>query len=360
LDSYYSGVLSKFYSENPLIEDEPFNVHRQALMDMMFGTADFHSTNLRLLGDEAEEIIANDDKLQLKWVRENGVKVFHYGGIIDKIAHRLGINWRYKIVEEQIKRIKPDVLYVQELNIFTNVFLKYLKRYVRLLVGQVACLVSPRRDFSAYDLMISSLPHYVDRFREKGIDSEYLLLAFEQRILEHLAGNDESYNVSFVGGYSKAHQEGSELFEDLCSNTKVDFWGYGVKNLLETSPILSNYHGQAWGMDMYNILHNSKISLNRHISCAKDYANNMRLFEATGAGSCLLTDLKSNLGHIFDIDKEVIAYKNKDELLEKTRYLLSHDEERNAIAKAGQKRTLAEHTYKHRMEELVEILRRYM
>ena len=40
---------------------------------------------------------------------------------------------------------------------------------------------------------------------------------------------------------------------------------------------------------MYNILSRSKISFNRHINVAENNANNMRLYEATGMGSLLLT-----------------------------------------------------------------------
>jgi spore maturation protein CgeB len=38
----------------------------------------------------------------------------------------------------------------------------------------------------------------------------------------------------------------------------------------------------------------------------------------------------------------------------------THDEEREEIARAGQRRTLTEHTYYHRMQELVDIVQRYL
>ena len=41
-------------------------------------------------------------------------------------------------------------------------------------------------------------------------------------------------------------------------------------------------------------------------------------------------------------------------------FYLDHDKEREAIAKAGQQRTLSEHTYHNRMQELVEIVERYL
>ena len=41
-------------------------------------------------------------------------------------------------------------------------------------------------------------------------------------------------------------------------------------------------------------------------------------------------------------------------------YYLQHDEERETIAHAGQRRTLPDHTYSDRMQELVDIIRQYV
>jgi len=50
---------------------------------------------------------------------------------------------------------------------------------------------------------------------------------------------------------------------------------------------------------MYNVLKNSKITLNNHIGIAGCFAGNMRLFEATGVGTLLITDWKTNLKEMF-------------------------------------------------------------
>jgi len=91
---------------------------------------------------------------------------------------------------------------------------------------------------------------------------------------------------------------------------------------------------------------------------AERYANNMRLYEATGVGTLLLTDSKQNLRELFEPGEEVVTYDGPEDLAEKIRYYLKHDEERRRIAAAGQARTLREHTYARRMKELVQILER--
>ena len=104
---------------------------------------------------------------------------------------------------------------------------------------------------------------------------------------------------------------------------------------------------------MYQILHNSKVTLNHH-GDVEPYANNNRLYEATGVGTLLVTDWKENLHEMFEPGKEIVAYRDSDECIELIKYYLEHDDERRAIARAGQERTLKEHTCYHRMQELLQ------
>jgi spore maturation protein CgeB len=90
------------------------------------------------------------------------------------------------------------------------------------------------------------------------------------------------------------------------------------------------------------------------------YANNCRLFEATGVGTLLVTDWKKNLHEMFEPGKEVVSYHTPEECIEKIQYYLEHEDEREEIARAGQQRTLRDHTYYQRMQELVDIVQKYL
>jgi spore maturation protein CgeB len=108
---------------------------------------------------------------------------------------------------------------------------------------------------------------------------------------------------------------------------------------------------------MYQKLRDSRIVLNTHIDISVTNASNMRLFEGTGVGSCLLTDWKANIRDLFEPDSEVVTYRSAEECVEKVRYLLAHEDERRAIAAAGQRRALRDHTYERRAAQLDEIIR---
>jgi spore maturation protein CgeB len=148
--------------------------------------------------------------------------------------------------------------------------------------------------------------------------------------------------------------------EELCRQVPISFWGAGAEGLPADSPLRGRVKPPLWGYDMYSQLQRSKIALNIHIDMAEQYAANMRLYEATGVGTMLLTDWKTNLHELFELGKEVVAYRSTGECVEMVKYYLAHDAEREAIARAGQQRTLSEHSYYHRMQELTEILSRYL
>jgi len=360
-------------------------------MNEGMGAAYFYSKNLNKLGHVAEEIVMNDEILQRQWLKENldndETKVVGKGtfGFVREMARKglsssgklgEGIyqllrgtvhkvsgdsrNWMYDILVAQIEKIRPDVFFTHAVPILTEDVLKRIKPLTKLIVGQHASPIPENVPYQSYDLILSSLPNQVEFFRRKGVKSEYLRWCFEASIFDRVGSMNSKFNVSFVGGFSPNHRDGWEMFQKVADKIPVDFWGYGADTLPKDSSILKNYHGEAWGLEMYRVMAQSKITLNRHINIAENYANNMRLYEATGMGSMLLTDMKDNLHELFEVDKEVVAYRNADECVEKIRYYLEHEDERKAIARAGQERTLREHTYRHRMQEMVQIIEKYI
>jgi spore maturation protein CgeB len=350
VDTCYPAFLKAHYSDRPGLVDDSYAVQWRALMDRFFGTADAYSHFLGALGHEAHEIVVNCEPLQRQWAEEHGLR----------FGKRLGVLADHSIVVAQADDFRPDVVYVQDLNALKPPVLRELRIRSRLLVGQIASKTPPRRQLAPFDLILTSFPHFVDRFRESGTPSEYFRIGFDPRVLEHLGDDGQGEEVVFVGGLARgAHARGNELLERVAQRTPIEFWGYKANRWPADSAIRRRYHGDAWGLDMYRVLARSKIALNRHIADAEDNANNMRLYEATGVGTLLITDAKRNLSELFQPDEEVVTYTDEDDLVAKIERYLPDDGERNRIARAGQERTLSEHTYEHRMRELVEILNRY-
>lgn len=369
IDTYYEKFLRNFYNYNQeKVEDLNYKQLRELLFGQFFGTSNFYSKNLKKLGIDAEEIIFNDSILQIKWAQENGLKIklndplwFKILNKINKKINRvLGKGYLYEILLNQIENYKPDILYIQSPTYFSPLFLKKIKRRVKLLMAQIASPLPPLWFFKPYDLVISSLPNYVEYFRKNKINSEYLKLAFEPEILNYLEKKENEYPITFIGSFANVHKKFIPIFEEVAKKfgNKFFIWGFGIENT--KSKILMNcYQGEAFGLDMYNILYNSKISLNRHSKISQNYANNMRLYEATGCGAMLITDYKDNLNELFKIGGEIEIYHNADELIDKISFYLENESQRKKIAEAGQKRTLTEHNYLNRMRELLQIIEKY-
>ncbi len=79
-----------------------------------------------------------------------------------------------------------------------------------------------------------------------------------------------------------------------------------------------------------------------------------RPFEITGSGGFCITGAADDMEKYYVPEKEIVIYENTDDLIKKTRYYLEHDEERNAIAKAGYERATREHGYDKRLEKIFE------
>ena len=97
---------------------------------------------------------------------------------------------------------------------------------------------------------------------------------------------------------------------------------------------------------MYRLLAEARVVINRHGSIAGPYAVNMRMYEATGMGALLVTDNGEQLGDVFAPDVEAVSYGSARELVDRLEYYLRNEDERAAIAAAGQTRTLRDHTYR--------------
>jgi spore maturation protein CgeB len=79
-----------------------------------------------------------------------------------------------------------------------------------------------------------------------------------------------------------------------------------------------------------------------------------RNFEAPGCGTFLLTGRADDLERYYDLENEVAVFDGVDDLVEKIRHYLVHDDDRQRLADAGHARTLREHTYDHRFAEIFE------
>jgi len=339
LNTFYNDFLGQIYADASLAE-APYAKQLDALNYPCFGDSDFYSTGLAKAGFDTWDFVINCAPSQVQWARENHVE-----------AKSL-----FEVIEAQVDSCGPDVIYIQDLNVFSREHLERLKAKTKLVVGQIASPLGQQVPLDLYDVMVSSFPHFVERFNAEGVKSYYQPLAFDPRVLERLAAHERNVELSFVGGISAQHSKGTQVLAQCAERIQLDIWGYGAETLPVDNILRQHHHGPVFGMDLFSAFARSKITLNRHIDVAENNANNMRLYEATGCGALLITDDKDNLHELFEVGKEVLTYASPQEAVELAEYYTRHPDEAGVIAAAGQARTLQDHTYEKRMAKTAQWL----
>ena len=357
VDTYYAQFLADFYSRVPDAAALPYEEQWARLMHECFGTADFYSAGLAEVGHEAHEVVATAHPLQSAWARQHAPALWRSRWMSH--VPRLRTRWEVEVLRAQIQWYRPDFLLVQNTDHIPDRLIRWAKQEVPLVVAQHATVLEQVGAVKEYDLVISAVPRIVERLRAGGAQAEYLKLGFGAQVLGRLPESEETLDVVHVGSYGPLHQERNELLEKLASTFDCHYWGPAPEELLPGSRIREALRGEAWGVEMYRRRASSKVTVTKHIRAAvgSDVAN-CTMFETTGVGACLVVDRGQNLQEIFDPGKDVVAYDGHEDAVEKISYLLSHDRERQEIARAGQARTLGEHTYAHRMREFDALVQR--
>ncbi len=97
----------------------------------------------------------------------------------------------------------------------------------------------------------------------------------------------------------------------------------------------------------------SKINLNISLKGIEG-GTPQRVMDIMGAGGFMMTNYCAETAELFEEDKEIVMFKTPEELVEKSGYYLSHDEEREKIAKAGYEKVLNCYTYEKKLKRLME------
>ncbi len=361
LTSYYPPFLNNFYLLFPDFKELSYDNMLELLLNQHFADTGAAHYYVKKTGNESFIIISNCESLQKRWALENNVLFSE-------------ANWEKEIAFAQIKYYKPDVFYIESIFSYFGEFLKEVKPHCKVIAAWISTPFSENLPLNNIDVIFSSTPDFVKLFNDKGIPAYYLLPGFDIRVLEKISNpQPKTISLSFVGGYSGVHVNRKLLLNGFVSETPLQIWGYGYdskpyysKRTLnfykhyffpENRHIIKRFKKEVWGLEMYDIIQKSLITLNIHEALLKGNVGNMRMFEASGVGTMLLNDYGNNLSQLFEIDKEIIAYKNIPEAIEKYNYLACHPEKAIEIGLNAQKRTLKDYTYEVHISKLLDYLK---
>lgn len=202
---------------------------------------------------------------------------------------------------------------------------------------------------------------FFDRLSGRGVNHyHYLPLAASPDIHRRMQLSEEDLStygsdISFVGaGYYNRRR----FFEGLLD---FDFKIWGNEWDLN-SPLgkCIQRSGERIGTEeTIPIFNAAKININLHSSTYHEGVNpygdfvNPRTFEIAACEGFQLIDYRSELPELFKPGEEIVYFKNREDLRDKIRYYLDRPREREEMARRARERVLREHTYEHRMEEML-------
>lgn len=201
--------------------------------------------------------------------------------------------------------------------------------------------------------------HGETKYRELGLaNAIYFPFGCNERIFRKLDVL-KKYDVSFVGGW---HPYREWLIERLRkAGIGVEIAGYrwpkgeidqeGMVKLFNESRINLNLSNSA-SWDARYLASSLRAFINRLRSKKNIEQMKARMFEVNGCGAFQLTYYVEGLAHCYDIDREIGVYADADDLVEKIRFYLAHEELRESIAAAGYERTLNDHTFTNRFQKV--------
>ncbi len=194
---------------------------------------------------------------------------------------------------------------------------------------------------------------YGYNFLEECITDE-VLQQFKEKVPfyhfpEKASHNDRAAMAHLYLGNKVTEQERLRLLKRVSEAYSLDLY-----TASDFSPLpRANYRGLAKSTtEMPKIFHLSKINLN-FTSKPIRTGLPLRLWDILGAGGFVLTNFQSEIPEYFEVGKDLEIYASEEELMEKLRYYLEHEKERQAIAESGYRKAKEQYSLELRVRQIL-------
>lgn len=325
-------------------------------------------------GFRGEEEFYEDDVLIWKRLEIPCINImvdhpFYYPGLLDKVEEELGFDLYYQVLidrdhEKFIRRFYPGISHVMFFP----------------LAGSCAEYIPTERK---YDVVFTGNYTPPQKFRKyiERIDDEYTAFyegiiadlienpdttmeqAFEKHLKREMGEISDSDlrtcmgNMIFIDLYVRFYFRGEIIRTIAEAGIPVHIWGAGFDQLQCSKPENLILEGPTDTDGCLNALANAKISLNV-MPWFKDGAHD-RVYSAMCNEALCLTDHSRFMRQDLSDGKNVVFYSLKEykNLPDLIRQLLSQQEKRKEIAKAGREHAMEKHVWSERVPQLLEFVK---
>ncbi len=366
IHTFYDRYLDEFYTRNPEVAGLSFDDQTEELIRDGFSGIHMFAPYMRDHGYDSRLLIANNIRLQQKWIEESGAQ---FSG-----SPRL-----WDIVVKQVEYYKPDVLYLSDPITFDTKFLNALSYRPSLVIGWRAADIPEQTDWSGFDIILSGLAGIREAALRMGAKQAISFVpGFPEWTLDYLQDQLPMYDLVFAGSWTTdQHEKRNAYLNHMAQLSLSGEGGFSASYYLSGEIAPGNYAsninlGPRFGIGMMRALKTGKMIFDargnirnfpsslKGVSQIEDLARNetmnMRIFEATGAGCLLIAEHYDNLEQYFEPGREIITFKTPEELIDKIRYFKANPAELEEIARRGQERCLRDYSMSKRSEEFHKII----
>lgn len=266
---------------------------------------------------------------------------FHY----DVLLHEFGKEKMNAMLLELVLKEKPDVLFtIISENQLDPAVMDEISHRTDTVTFNLCADDQWRFAFTSawaphFNWMVTTYAGAVPMYRQIGYPNVLQTQWGFNPAIHRKFDAEKIYDVSFVG---MPHGNRIEILQQLVNGgIGVHVWGAGWTT------------GRVSLEEMVRIFNQTKINLNLSRCSGSDILQiKARDFEVPGCGGFLMSGYNPDLKSYYEFGKEIETYHDAKELIEKIKYYLHHEEERERIAAAGYKRAQEAHSYKHRFEDI--------
>jgi spore maturation protein CgeB len=213
----------------------------------------------------------------------------------------------------------------------------------------------PFEHIEAYDLFFTKERYAMRQLQLVGLRNLHYLPLYCVPAFQHpvALAPQEAAALAGVAALVGRRYPYRERFVRELADRPVRVWGPGWSKVEDPRIRERIAGGAVWGEAKLKIYSGAPLSLNLHHPMNDVVGVNIRTFELAAAGACQVVDLKDDLGTLFKPGEEVLTFRDLGELRRHLDHYLAHPDEARAIGANARRRALAEHTLRHRLEEIL-------
>jgi glycosyltransferase involved in cell wall biosynthesis len=214
-------------------------------------------------------------------------------------------------------------------------------------------------DISEYDAFFTNSKGVISELQKLGANRVYPLYWAVDPLLFTPIEIEKDIDVSFYGHGSELREKWMKMMITNPSVKMVDVnfsvggGNFGIE--LGNAKLVGPLSYSAWRIFCCRSKINLNITRKPHTEV---YASSTaRPFELAAFGACIVSQPYKGIEEWFEIGKELLIVRSEKEAIETYKWLLDDDTQREELGRKARARVIREHTFQHRAEELINILR---